>query len=112
MSSENGSGCPVRICPPLHGHISDITDKPGYTSFKEWNGNEEVAKTASELYGGDIDRLELYPGLHAEGIVGDGLGVEYSPVRVNTMRNGLLLDAVALVNSSHHGLLSIIPDKM
>ncbi|KAF7970346.1 hypothetical protein HWV62_24314 [Athelia sp. TMB] len=77
-----------------------------YTSFKEWNGNEEVAKTASELYGGDIDRLELYPGLHAEGIVGDGLGVEYSPVRVNTMRNGLLLDAVALVNSSHHGLLT------
>ncbi|KAF7967111.1 hypothetical protein HWV62_35879 [Athelia sp. TMB] len=80
-----------------------------FTSFKEWNGNEEVAKTASELYGGDIDRLELYPGLHAEGVKDDGLGVEYSPVRVNTMRNGLLLDAVALHHKVHKLLFRTLP---
>lgn len=69
-----------------------------YKSFQEWNRNAEAAAAASEIYGGDIDRLELYPGLHAEGVAGDGLH-DYSmePLRVNTMRNGLLLDAVALV---------------
>ncbi|KZP27976.1 heme peroxidase [Athelia psychrophila] len=71
---------------------------PKYTSFEEWNKNSKVAAAASELYGGEIDRLELYPGLHAEGILGDGLH-DYSsePLRVNTTRNGLLLDAVTLI---------------
>ncbi|KZP19344.1 heme peroxidase [Athelia psychrophila] len=71
---------------------------PKYTSFEDWNKNSKISTAASELYGGDIDRLELYPGLHAEGVLGDGLH-DYSgePLRVNTMRNGLLLDAVALI---------------
>lgn len=62
--------------------------------------NKEINAAASELYGGDINRLELYPGLHAEGVKGDGLdsGHDLNPLRVNTMRNGLLLDAVALVS--------------
>ena len=71
-----------------------------FKSFVDWNADPTVSKTASDLYGGDIDRLELYPGLHAEGVAGDGFGQTYSPVRVNTMRNGLLLDAVSLVRYS------------
>lgn len=67
-----------------------------FKDFKDWNADEKVAAAAQELYG-DIDKLELYPGLHAEGCNGDGSGVEYDRLRVHTMRNGLLLDAVALV---------------
>ena len=34
--------------------------------FEDWNADPDIANTARELYG-DIDRLELYPGLYAEG---------------------------------------------
>lgn len=101
MSSENGLDCPVRF----HASYAPFTDRIDaalieYTSFEEWNKNAKISAAASELYGGDINQLELYPGLHAEGILGDGIN-DYSgdPLRVNTMRNGLLLDAVALVSS-------------
>jgi hypothetical protein len=69
-----------------------------YKSFVEWNKDPKVAQAASDLYGGDIERLELYPGLHAEGTSGDGLqNYDSEPLRVSTMRNGLLFDAIALV---------------
>ncbi|KAJ6559652.1 heme peroxidase [Mycena capillaripes] len=78
---------------------------PLYKTFYEWNANKAIAEAASRLYKGKIDDLELYPGLHAEGHKDDGLphdglphsDTEYSNVRVNTMRNGLLLDAIALI---------------
>ena len=74
-----------------------------YKSFEEWNANKEIATAASELYRGNIDDLELYPGLHAEGHKDDGLkldpeGYEYDKLRVHTMRISLLFDAVALVS--------------
>lgn len=36
-----------------------------FASFEEWNPDKETARAAELLYG-HIDRLELYPGLHAE----------------------------------------------
>ncbi|KAF8192973.1 heme peroxidase [Pholiota molesta] len=71
---------------------------PKYKSFVEWNKDPKVAQAASDLYGGDIERLELYAGLHAEGASGDGLqNYDSEPLRVSTMRNGLLFDAIALI---------------
>ncbi|KAJ7333372.1 heme peroxidase [Mycena albidolilacea] len=73
---------------------------PPYTTFYEWNADKAIAEAASRLYNGKIDDLELYPGLHAEGHKDDGFPhseTEYNKVRVNTMRNGLLLDAIALI---------------
>ena len=67
-----------------------------FKSFEDWNSYPEIANAARELYG-DIDRLELYPGLHAEGHAEDGYGRKYNPFRVNTVRFGLLFDAIALV---------------
>jgi len=69
-----------------------------FNSFEEWNANPDIANAARKLYG-DIDRLELYPGLHAEGHVEDGFGQQYNPLRVSTVRNGLLFDAITLVRS-------------
>ena len=67
-----------------------------FKSFEDWNAYPEIANAARELYG-DIDRLELYPGLHAEGHAEDGYGQKYNSLRVNTVRFGLLFDAIALV---------------
>ena len=67
-----------------------------FKTFEEWNSFPEIANAARELYG-DIDRLELYPGLHAEGHAEDGYGQKYNTFRVNTVRFGLLFDAIALV---------------
>ena len=71
-----------------------------FKSFEDWNAYPEIANAARELYG-DINKLELYPGLHAEGHAQDGFGQEYAPLRVNTVRNGLLFDAIALVCPLH-----------
>jgi len=57
-----------------------------FKSFEDWNAYPEIANAARELYG-DIDRLELYPGLHAEGHGDDGFGQQHNPLRVNTVRN-------------------------
>ncbi|KAF8161961.1 heme peroxidase [Mycena galopus ATCC 62051] len=74
---------------------------PPYKTFEEWNANKAIAEEASRLYNGNIDDLELYPGLHAEGHKDDGLthdsDTKYSPLRISTMRNGLLFDAIALI---------------
>ena len=67
-----------------------------FKSFEDWNAYPEIANAARRLYG-DIDRLELYPGLHAEGHAEDGFGQKYDNVRILTVLNGLLFDAIALV---------------
>jgi len=68
-----------------------------FKSFEDWNAHPEIANAARELYG-DIDRLELYPGLHAEGHAEDGFGQKYNTFRASTVRFGLLFDAIALVS--------------
>jgi hypothetical protein len=47
-----------------------------YTSFLEWNDDQEVAEAAERLYG-NIENLELYVGLQAEKAkpVVDGAGL-------------------------------------
>ena len=67
-----------------------------FKSYEDWNAYPDIANAARGLYG-VIDRLELYPGLHAEGHAEDGFGQQYSRFRVSTVRNGLLFDAIALV---------------
>lgn len=81
---------------------------PEYKTFEEWNAHKEVADAARSLYH-DIDKLELYPGLHAEGNNNDGLGKKYGPLRVSTMRIGLLFDAIALVRSHFPFILTMSP---
>ncbi|KIJ25100.1 hypothetical protein M422DRAFT_248038 [Sphaerobolus stellatus SS14] len=44
--------------PPMLPH--DVPSE----SFKDWNADSQIAKTVNELYGGDINNLELCPGLH------------------------------------------------
>ncbi|PWY98110.1 putative dioxygenase Ssp1 [Testicularia cyperi] len=64
-----------------------------YSSFSEWNPDPKVAQAAEMLYG-DIDNLELYPGLMAEeakpSMPGSGLCPGY------TISRGILSDAAAL----------------
>lgn len=64
-----------------------------YSSFSEWNPDPKVYKAAEMLYG-DIENLELYPGLMAEeakpSIPGSGLCPGY------TISRGILSDAAAL----------------
>ncbi|KAI5117214.1 hypothetical protein M0805_003501 [Coniferiporia weirii] len=65
-----------------------------FSTFKEWNSDPEVHKTAEMLYG-HIDNLELHVGLQAEEakppIPGAGLCPGY------TISRAILADAVALV---------------
>ncbi|XP_056146313.1 prostaglandin G/H synthase 1-like isoform X3 [Lampris incognitus] len=49
---------------PFNQYRKRFNLKP-YTSFKEFTGNEEIARELEELYG-DIDALEFYPGLLLE----------------------------------------------
>ncbi|EPQ31153.1 uncharacterized protein PFL1_01342 [Pseudozyma flocculosa PF-1] len=62
-------------------------------SFAEWNNDTDVAKAAEMLYG-DIDNLELFPGLLAEeakpSMTGSGLCPGY------TISRAILSDAAAL----------------
>ncbi len=64
-----------------------------YSSFSEWNPDPKVYKAAEMLYG-DIDNLELYPGMMAEetkpSMPGSGLCPGY------TISRGILSDAAAL----------------
>ncbi|KAJ3035169.1 hypothetical protein HDV00_004291 [Rhizophlyctis rosea] len=67
-----------------------------YKSFKEWNPDPEVSRAAELLYG-HIDRLELYPGLHAEETKPPMPGSGVCPG--HTTGRGILDDAVSLVRS-------------
>lgn len=64
-----------------------------YSSFEEWNTDPTISKAAEMLYG-DIENLELYPGLMAEepkpSIPGSGLCPGF------TISRGILSDAAAL----------------
>jgi hypothetical protein len=98
----------LRMC--TFNEFREALGLPKYKSFTEWNADEGIAAAASGLYNGNIDDLELYPGLHAEGHAGDGLGKEYDKLRVDTMRNGLLFDAVALIRGDRF-LTHPFPEK-
>ncbi|KAF8344879.1 heme peroxidase [Amanita rubescens] len=58
-------------------------------SFEEWN--PDLANTARHLYDGNIDNLELYPGLICETSSGSGFGFGY------TMTWGLISDIVTRI---------------
>ncbi|KAF8623795.1 hypothetical protein AX17_007298 [Amanita inopinata Kibby_2008] len=63
-------------------------------SFQEWTSNGETAEAARDMYGGNIDRLELYPGLQAEqSMKGSGLSFGY------TMTYSLIVDIVSKIRS-------------
>ncbi|KAL9108619.1 MAG: hypothetical protein Q9227_006565 [Pyrenula ochraceoflavens] len=65
-----------------------------YENFESWNANKDVARAAELLYG-NIDNLELYPGLMAECIKPAMPGSGVCPGQ--TTGRGILDDAVALV---------------
>ncbi|KAF9006969.1 hypothetical protein BDQ17DRAFT_1407526 [Cyathus striatus] len=88
-----GSGVPASMKPielktlqrAREGNVCSLNDyrkhlglKP-YTSFLEWNPNPQIAQAAEKLYRGDINKLELYPGLQAEAVPRDrGFGIGYT----------------------------------
>ena len=65
-----------------------------YDTFQDWNPDKEVARAAELLYG-NIDNLELYPGLMAECTKPAMPGSGVCPGQ--TTGRGILDDAVALV---------------
>ena len=65
-----------------------------YETFEDWNPNKEVARAAELLYG-NIENLELYPGLMAECTKPAMPGSGVCPGQ--TTGRGILDDAVALV---------------
>ena len=65
-----------------------------YTNFQDWSEDKEVALAAEKLYG-DIENLELYPGLVAECTKPATGGSGLCPGQ--TTGRGILNDAVALV---------------
>ncbi|KAF2675839.1 heme peroxidase [Lentithecium fluviatile CBS 122367] len=65
-----------------------------YETFEDWNSNKEVARAAELLYG-NIENLELYPGLMAECTKPAMPGSGVCPGQ--TTGRGILDDAVALV---------------
>ncbi|CAD6499935.1 BgTH12-04040 [Blumeria graminis f. sp. triticale] len=65
-----------------------------YKSFEDWNEDKETARAAELLYG-NIENLELYPGLMAEVTKHPRAGSGVCPGQ--TTGRGILDDAVALV---------------
>lgn len=82
-----------------------------FRSFEHWagEGNQEIADAAKELYG-NIDDLELYPGLHAEEPMklgpGSGLCAGYTTTR------GILSDAIALVRGDRFFTTDFTPANL
>ncbi|KAF8892869.1 heme peroxidase [Infundibulicybe gibba] len=65
--------------------------RPAFRHFNEWNHDPAIIAAATELYG-DVENLELYPGLHAEeAMPGSGFGLGY------TLTFALLVDIVSMV---------------
>ncbi|KAH8832679.1 linoleate diol synthase [Flagelloscypha sp. PMI_526] len=81
-----------------------------FESFLEWNSNPEVADAAEKLYGGDIEQLELYPGLQAEEtkpmMEGAGLCPGY------TVSRAILSDAIALTRGDRHFTYDFTPANL
>jgi len=80
-----------------------------YSSFKEWNPDDQVAAAAEKLYG-HIDNLELYVGLQAEDtkpvIEGAGLCPGY------TISRAILSDAIALTRGDRFFTQDFTPHNM
>lgn len=75
-------------------------------SFTEWNSDTAIAKAAERLYG-NIDSLELYPGLHAEETIAtSGLSLGY------TLTYALLVDLVTLIRSDPRFTTDLTPAKL
>jgi cytochrome P450 len=77
-----------------------------YASFEEWNPDPEIANTARKLYG-NIENLELYPGLQAEEakpvVPGAGLCPPYTTSRA------ILADAIALTRGDRFYTADLTP---
>ncbi|KAF8595652.1 heme peroxidase, partial [Ceratobasidium sp. AG-I] len=80
-----------------------------FATFDEWNRDPKIAEAARRLYG-TIDRLELYPGLHAEETMtlgpGSGLCSGY------TITRGILSDAIALVRGDRFYTTDFTPANL
>ncbi|KAF8519048.1 linoleate diol synthase [Hysterangium stoloniferum] len=99
-----------------------------YESFEEWNPDKEIANTARKLYG-DIERLELYPGLQAEETKpvepGAGLCPPYTtsrailaglkklyPVIIEHTSSKLVIDAIALTRGDRFFTADFTPANL
>ncbi|CUA69779.1 hypothetical protein RSOLAG22IIIB_08699 [Rhizoctonia solani] len=80
-----------------------------FKTFEEWNSNPVIARAARKLYG-HVDRLELYPGLHAEEVIplgpGSGLCAGY------TITRAILADAIALVRGDRFFTTDFTPERL
>ncbi|GLB44633.1 hypothetical protein LshimejAT787_1702600 [Lyophyllum shimeji] len=75
-------------------------------SFDDWNSDPEIANAAERLYG-NIDSLELYPGLHAEETIKtSGLSLGY------TLTYALLVDLVTVIRSDPRFTTDLTPAKL
>ncbi|KAI9702717.1 MAG: hypothetical protein M1820_006101 [Bogoriella megaspora] len=74
--------------------LNEYLNLKEYENFEQWNPDKEVARAAELLYG-QIDNLELYPGLLAECTKPAMPGSGVCPGQ--TTGRGILDDAVALV---------------
>ncbi|KAF8512919.1 linoleate diol synthase [Gautieria morchelliformis] len=77
-----------------------------YSDFEDWNPDPEIAETARRLYG-NIENLELYPGLQAEEakpvVPGAGLCPAYTTSRA------ILADAIALTRGDRFFTADLTP---
>ncbi|CAE6433839.1 unnamed protein product [Rhizoctonia solani] len=80
-----------------------------FKTFEEWNSDPVIANAARKLYG-DIDSLELYPGLHAEECMklgpGSGLCAGF------TVTRAILGDAIALVRGDRFFTTDFTPERL
>ncbi|KDQ18824.1 hypothetical protein BOTBODRAFT_28325 [Botryobasidium botryosum FD-172 SS1] len=80
-----------------------------FNNFTEWNSDPEIASTAEKLYG-DIENLELYPGLVAEEpkpvMPGAGLCPGFTASRA------ILADAIALTRGDRHLTVDLTPHNL
>ncbi|KAJ3491856.1 hypothetical protein NLI96_g423 [Meripilus lineatus] len=80
-----------------------------YATFLEWNSDHEVADAAQKLYG-DIEMLELYPGIQAEEpkpvVEGAGLCPSY------TISRAILSDAIAITRGDRYFTADYTPSNL
>ncbi|EKM53146.1 uncharacterized protein PHACADRAFT_259331 [Phanerochaete carnosa HHB-10118-sp] len=80
-----------------------------YSSFSEWNQDEDVANAARMLYH-DIENLELYVGLQAEEAKPPGPGAGLCPGY--TISRAILSDAVALTRGDRFLTTEFTPQNL
>ncbi|TFK40587.1 heme peroxidase [Crucibulum laeve] len=79
-----------KVC-SLNQFRSFLGLKP-FKEFREWNSDAKVCEAARRLYG-NIDELELYPGLQAEECTSGGFGFGY------TKTYALLMDLITAIRN-------------